>query len=542
MAEQNKTPNPEVTKPLPTVEAVLADLDKDASEVDLRLLTQEITDITEQEKLDQIRLWATDQHTAAGQNIKELQEQATLIPAIAKSLEVAIKQLQALETQLNEVITATGLRSGELKLREPFQPRDLFDAFAIAQASGDMTAWDLAVTKMTLQIEQRVRENLGAGAPAVTGEADAPQTPTEGEAGKPKKTETTKTEEKDPKEEFADALKTLEEFAEKYPKHYRTETVKARLDMVRLFRNGNWVPAFIKDRWIVRYAKVLKKEMEYQGEVERFKPVTEALSSMNMETPHELMKKAPKKDGKVDIDKMKQKKDGDYRDLTAQLFFMSDIHLIRRPTWTTEEENKDFERYARLAPLRELAREDLALVKEYYSRDFIMDMIKTGFPDLFIEAAADDDAEPVEATSPKSGTDRPSFEQHDKKVNPATAPIDTDVQPEPVPQPKVPENKSEVTTEQLAAEFGVTKDGLKAAREAAIDLAYDYDALVRLVEKVKQYNAIKNDDSDKDAKKKKYEYTSDDTRDVVLPALLSSEPRAKSKLIELSKLLKQGKK
>jgi|GEM_PF-5155149 len=510
MAEQNKTPNPEVTKPLPTVEAVLADLNKDASEVDLRLLTQEITDITEQEKLDQIRLWATDQHTAAGQNIKELQEQATLIPAIAKSLEVAIKQLQALETQLNEVITATGLRSGELKIRAPFQAQELFDGFEVAKTTGDFTLWNLAVEKMAIMVEKRVRENLGTEAPAATREAEAPQTPTEGEAGKPKKTETTKTEEKDPKEEFADALKTLEEFAEKYPKHYRTETVKARLDMVRLFRNGNWVPAFIKDRWIVRYAKVLKKEMEYQGEVERFKPVTEALSSMNMETPHELMKKAPKKDGKVDIDKMKQKKDGDYRDLTAQLFFMSDIHLIHRPTWVSDEEKKDFERPARLAPLRELAREDLALVKDYYSRDFIMDMIKTGFPDLFIEGAADD-TEPaktkkVEPAAPVEQTGTGDSGSKPAPTNEATPPN---------PKLEAAEANQVMAVDQLLAAFSIKPERLKKAKDDNADASYVKDVLEGLV--------------------KKGEYDGDDIEYAIVPALAEGSEATLKLLTQLAK-------
>lgn len=507
MAEQKNT-SPEVTKPLPTVEAILANLNKDASEVDLRLLTQEITDITEQDKLDQLRLWATEQQSAVGQNIKDIQEQATLVPAIAKSLEVAIKQLQALETQLNEVIAATGLRSGELQIRAPFQAQELFDGFEVAKTTGDFTLWNLAVEKMAIMVEKRVRENLGTEAPAATGEAEAPQTPTEGEAGKPKKTETTKTEENDPKKEFADALKTLEEFAEKYPDHDWIDTVKERLNLIRTFRNGKWVPAFIKDRWVVRYAKKLKKEMEYQGEVERFKPITEALSSMNMETPHDLMKKAPKKDGKIDIEKMKQKKDGVYSDLTAQLFFMSDIHLIRRPTWVSDEEKKDFERPARLAPLRELAREDLALVKDYYSRDFILDMIKTGFPDLFIEGAADD----TEPAKPKKVEPAAPVEPTGSENKPSPAPLPPKKETTPIQE--VPMNTAE-----LLQAFGLTPKQLEDAEKAGDAANYAQDDLEHLVATAR--------------------YTDSDITLIVLPALANKSQEA---LKLLTQLAKKGKK
>lgn len=511
MAEQNKTPNPEVTKPLPTVEVVLADLNKDASEVDLRLLTQEITDITEQEKLDQIRLWATDQHTAAGQNIKELQEQATLIPAIAKSLEVAIKQLQALETQLNEVITATGLRSGELKIRAPFQAQELFDGFEVAKTTGDFTLWNLAVEKMAIMVEKRVRENLGTEAPAATREADAPQTPTEGEAGKPKNTETTKTEETDPEKEFADALKTLEEFAEKYPDHGWIDTVRERLKWIRTFRNGNWVPAFIKDRWVIRYAKKLQKEEALIQERERFQKITEALAKGKIEKLQILIEGAPQKDGKVDLEGLKKKKDR-FDDLTAHLVFMSDIlHAIRRPTWVTDEKVQEFVRYPKLIYVREVAQDNRQLVEEYYTRKSILDMVKTNFPDLFIEGAADD----TEAAKPKKVEPAAPVEPAgtgDGESRPSSAPLPPKKETTPIQE--VPMNTAE-----LLQAFGLTQQQLEDAEKAGDAANYAQDDLEHLVTTAR--------------------YTDSDITLIVLPALANKSQEA---LKLLTQLAKKGKK
>lgn len=388
------TPQEAQTVSRPTVESLITTPDTSYSKVDLLSLARELSDVTEDDQLDAVREWANGQ-------IQSLEDALQGLEALPPNpaLDTAKEALRNSQNALAEVNKAVARREEALVAARPLTA----EAFRAAMLNGSPEEWEATFKKFTLQIEQKVRAELGA-APVAEAGTTAGTTAAETVAGTTTPGATTGTEtvatttpEATPSEDeqVTAAIGRLEAYIKANPDASRVGGIERALALKKVPGLRKWAR-----NSILRHDREIKAEVATAERKVKYAPVIDALSAHGIDVELDtLLAKAPREDGKIDIVEMREEKNKNkFMMIKAILLFMSEnLKLIEKPDFISDTEMPALR--TRITTLEATRVANPTLVTEYFTE-------KTPSGSSLVDQVVSvvRDAKRVEATTAPTGT------------------------------------------------------------------------------------------------------------------------------------------